>query len=179
MKKLKTTELNRLSVDEFKSTTKNNFVVVLDNVRSLNNVGSAFRTCDAFAAEKLYLCGITGKPPHRDITKTAIGAQDTVEWVFFEKIEDAIIDLKEKGFKIVLLEQTDASISMETFEPQQNEKYAFVFGNEVFGVSDSILEEADLCVEIPQYGTKHSLNVSVTIGVTLWDYLLKSNNFEA
>ncbi len=174
MKKLKTTELNRLSIQEFQKTNKNDIIVVLDNVRSLNNVGSAFRTSDAFAINKLYLCGITGKPPHRDITKTAIGAQDSVDWVHFEKIEDAISSLKEHGYKIILLEQTDKSVFLNEFTPRSNEKYAFVFGNEVFGVSDSILSEADICLEIPQYGTKHSLNVSVTIGITLWDYISKT-----
>ena len=174
MKKLKTTELNRLNLEEFKNAEKNDVIVVLDNIRSLNNVGSAFRTCDAFAIDKLYLCGITGKPPHRDITKTAIGAQDSVEWIHFEKIEMAISSLKHAGYKIILLEQTDKSTLLNQFTPTKDEKYAFVFGNEVFGVSDSILPEADICLEIPQFGTKHSLNVSVSIGITLWDYISKT-----
>lgn len=174
MKKLKTTELNRLNPEEYKVLSKRPVVVVLDNVRSLNNVGSAFRTSDAFAISKVVLCGITGKPPHRDIKKTALGAEDSVEWEYFEKVEDAMQILIEDGFKIVSLEQTDESMMMMDFKPEVDSKYAFVFGNEVFGVSDSVLSMADTCLEIPQFGTKHSLNVSVTIGVTLWDYISKT-----
>lgn len=173
MKKLKTDELNRLSVEEFKNTKKNSIVVVFDNVRSLNNVGSAFRTADAFAVEKLYLCGITGTPPNREINKTAIGAQDSVEWAYFKETTEALQELKANGFKIIALEQTTESRLLQDFKPLENEKYAFVFGNEVFGVDEKALELIDDCIEVPQFGTKHSLNVSVTVGVVLWDYVSK------
>lgn len=174
MKKLKTDELNRLSVEEFKNTKKNSIVVVLDNVRSLNNVGSAFRTSDAFAVEKLYLCGITGTPPNREINKTAIGAQDSVEWKHVKETTTALEELKAEGFTIIALEQTTESKLLQDFTPSPDEKYAFVFGNEVFGVDDKALALVDQCLEIPQFGTKHSLNVSVTVGVTLWDYISKT-----
>ncbi|MCP4522583.1 MAG: RNA methyltransferase [Cytophagales bacterium] len=174
MKKLKTDELNRLSIEEFKNTKKNPIVVVLDNVRSLNNVGSAFRTSDAFAVEKLYLCGITGTPPNREINKTAIGAQDSVNWEHVKETQTALETLKSEGYTIVALEQTDESKTLQDFAPTQENKYAFVFGNEVMGVDDKALALVDECIEIPQFGTKHSLNVSVTIGVALWDYLAKS-----
>ena len=152
---------------------KNEFVIVLDNVRSMNNVGSAFRTCDAFAAQKLYLTGITATPPHREITKTAIGAQDSVDWEYAEETTVLLDDLKNQGFQIVAIEQTDASISLADFNPKEDKRYAFVFGNEVFGVSDEALEKADLALEIPQYGTKHSLNISVCCGIVSWDYISK------
>lgn len=175
MRKLQTDELNRLSVDDFKNTKKNPIVVVLDNVRSLNNVGSAFRSSDAFLIEKIYLTGITGKPPHRDIRKTALGAEDAVAWEHYENTEDLAEKLKKDGYIIVVLEHTSESKSLETFQPDKNNRYAFVFGNEVFGVSDELLEQADIVYEIPQYGTKHSLNVSVSVGVVLWDYILKTH----
>ncbi len=171
MKKLTAEELNRLSVDEFQEAKKHPVVIVMDNVRSLNNVGSAFRSCDAFAAEGLYLCGITGKPPHRDIRKTAIGAEDSVSWKHFPKTEEALQALKEEGYQIYALEQTDKSTSLLEFSPKADEKYAFVMGNEVFGVSDEALALCDGYLEIPQFGTKHSLNVSVTAGVVLWHYI--------
>lgn len=174
MKKLKTTELGRLSIDEYKSADKHPIVVVLDGIRSLNNVGSAFRTSDAFAAQKLFLCGITGTPPHRDINKTAIGAQDSVEWEHFQNITDCIAQLKSDGYIIVAVEQTDSSTDILEFTPTTDKKYAYIFGNEVFGVSDEALAECDLCLEIPQYGTKHSLNISVTLGVVLYDYISKT-----
>lgn len=173
MRKLKTDELNRLSVDQFKSTKKNPVVVVLDNIRSLNNVGSAFRTSDAFLIDKILLCGITGQPPHRDIHKTALGAEETVEWTHAEKTVEGLKKLKEEGYKIIILEHTDKSSELQDFQPNKENKYAFVFGNEVFGVEDDCLKVADEIIEIPQFGTKHSLNVSVSIGVTLWDYYYK------
>ncbi len=173
MRKLKLDELNRLSVDAYKDSEKNPIVFVLDNIRSLNNVGTAFRTGDAFGIEKIYLCGITGKPPHRDINKTALGAQDSVEWVHFENIEEAYDSLKNDGYEIIVIEQVDSSISLENFKVDASKKYAFVFGNEVDGVSDYFVEHSNFCVEIPQFGTKHSLNVSVTMGIVAWDYLLK------
>lgn len=171
MRKLKLDELGRVSAEEFKSTEKNPVVVVLDNIRSMNNVGSAFRTCDAFAAEQLFLCGVTAQPPHREINKTAIGAQDTVDWKYFEKTEDAVSELKNQGYKIYGVEQTDKSVMLNQMTYPENEKVAFVFGNEVFGVSDEVLPLLDACIEIPQYGTKHSLNISVTVGILLWDYV--------
>ncbi len=176
MKKLKTFELNRLTVDEFKSTRKTPVVVVLDNIRSHNNVGSAFRTSDAFALEYIYLCGITAKPPHREIHKTALGATESVDWKYFKDTLDAIDELKESGYKIVGVEQVDISKSLLDFKPGKNEKYALVFGNEVTGVDQKVLEQCDEIVEIPQFGTKHSLNVSVSIGIVVWDVFSKIKN---
>ena len=167
MRKLGVTELNRLSQEEVKEAKKAPFVVVLDNIRSLNNVGSAFRTSDAFGIEKIVLCGITGTPPHRDIHKTALGAQETVEWEYAESTKIAIEKLKLEGYKIALIEQIDTSISLEKYSFSKEEPTALVFGNEVFGVSEDVLELADVAIEIPQFGAKHSLNVSLTIGVVL------------
>ena len=174
MKKLALQELNRLTVDEFQQTDKHPFVVVMDNVRSMNNVGSAFRTCDAFASEKLYLTGITATPPHREINKTAIGAQDSVAWEYAESTADLLTKLKTEGYKIAIIEQIDTSISLKEFKPLPDEKYAFVFGNEVFGVDEEALPLADIALEIPQFGTKHSLNVSVCVGVIVWDFISKT-----
>lgn len=173
MRKIKNEELNRLSTDEYKSAEKNPVVLVLDDVRSAMNVGSAFRTSDAFRVEKVYLCGITAQPPHREINKTALGAQDSVEWEHAEQIADCIANLKQAGYQIVAVEQADESTSLLDFEIHSDQKYAFVFGNEVFGVNDQVVETADAVLEIPQYGTKHSLNISVSIGVVLWDFVSK------
>ncbi len=173
MRKLKLDELNRLTPEAFKETAKNPIVFVLDNIRSLNNVGTAFRTGDAFGIEKIVLCGITGTPPHRDINKTALGAQDTVEWLYADNVEEAVLSLKEDGYTILAVEQVDESISLEKFSPDSTKKYAYVFGNEVDGVTEEVVQIADYCLEIPQFGTKHSLNVSVTMGIVAWDYLLK------
>ena len=174
MKKLKNEELGRLSPEEFKEAEKIPAVLVLDDVRSAMNVGSAFRTSDAFRLEKIYLCGITAKPPHREINKTALGAQDSVEWNHAELISDCISELKKEGYQIVAVEQADESVSLLDFEINKEAKYAFVFGNEVFGVNDKVVETADTVLEIPQYGTKHSLNISVSIGVVLWDFVSKT-----
>ena len=174
MRKLKTDELNRLSVEDYKSEDKNPVVVVLDNIRSLNNVGSAFRTSDVFKTEKIYLCGITGKPPHRDIQKTALGATESVIWKHYINSIDAIKELKTEGYKVVIVEQTEKTVMLQDFYSKKNEKIAFVFGNEMFGVSDELLAFADLCLEIPQFGTKHSLNVSVSMGIVLWHWIYKS-----
>jgi len=174
MRKLKNEELNRLSPEEFKGADKQPMVLVLDDVRSAMNVGSAFRTSDAFAIEKIYLCGITAQPPHREINKTALGAQDTVEWRHIEKISECVNQLKEDGYQIIAVEQADESTSLADFRPMENTKYAFVFGNEVFGVNDEVVQKADIVLEIPQYGTKHSLNISVSIGVVLWDFVSKA-----
>lgn len=178
MKKLSMEELNRLSVEEFKGAKKVPFVVVLDNVRSLNNVGSAFRTSDAFAIEKIYLCGITGTPPHREIQKTALGATDSVTWEYFPSTLEAVDFLKMRGYKICALEQVDKSIMLHTFFPEAGSKYALVFGNEVFGVGQEVLNHSDFVLEIPQLGTKHSLNISVTMGIVIWDLLVKSGTLQ-
>lgn len=173
MKKLKTNELGRVSPEAFAEQPKHNIVLVLDNVRSMHNVGSAFRTGDAFAIEKIYLCGVTGTPPHRDINKTAIGAQDTVAWEYAKESNTCVSKLKAEGYKICVIEQTDQSRLLQEMNFRSDEKIAFVFGNEVFGVSDDVLHLADRAIEIPQFGTKHSLNVSVSIGVVCWDYISK------
>lgn len=173
MRKIKNEELNRLSPDEFKKAEKIPAVLVLDDVRSAMNVGSAFRTSDAFRLEKIYLCGITAQPPHREINKTALGAQDTVEWEHKEDIEDCINSLKKEGYQIIAVEQADESTSLLDFLVEKGDKYAFVFGNEVFGVNDVVVKTAETVLEIPQYGSKHSLNIAVSIGVVLWDFVCK------
>jgi tRNA G18 (ribose-2'-O)-methylase SpoU len=173
MKKLSMDELNRKTVEQFKNSEKQPVIIVLDNIRSLHNVGSVFRTADAFMVSKIYLCGITGTPPNREITKTALGATESVEWEYASITLDVIQNLKKEGWKIISLEQTDQSIGLQHFFPEKKEKYCFVFGNEVFGVSQEVLELSDTAVEIPQFGTKHSLNISVTAGITIWDYFLK------
>jgi len=173
MRKLKNEELNRLSIEEFKQTSKLPLVLVLDDVRSLNNVGSAFRTADAFRLTKIYLCGITGIPPHREINKTALGATDSVEWAYAPDVSQLITQLREDNYTITAIEQADQSKSLESFQPLLDHKYALVFGNEVFGVNDQVIKVADHCLEIPQYGTKHSLNISVSIGITVWDFFSK------
>ncbi len=172
MKKLKNEELNRLTVEEFKVLKKTPIIIVLDDVRSLNNVGSAFRTSDAFALEKIYLCGITGTPPHREINKTALGATESVDWEYNEDVIKLTKSLKKNGYKIIVIEQADESCYLDNFIPDYS-KMALIFGNEVTGVKDEIIELADDVVEIRQYGTKHSLNISVSIGIVVWDILAK------
>jgi len=173
MRKLALDELNRLSIDDFKTAEKFPYCLILDDIRSLNNVGSLFRTADAFRAETLYLCGITGQPPHRDITKTAIGATESVSWTYMTSVIDLIEHLRTDGWVIVAIEQAEGSTSLTDFRPETNKRYAFVFGNEVAGVADSVVQTADVVVEIPQFGTKHSLNISVTAGIVCWDFLQK------
>ncbi len=173
MKKLKLEELGRISVDEFKESEKIPVCILLDNIRSLHNVGSAFRTADAFRMEKIYLTGITGTPPHREIQKTALGATESVDWEFVESPAAAIADLKNKGYKIVIIEQTTDSIPLQTFYGEPGVKYCLIFGNEVHGVSEEAIALGDLALEIPQLGTKHSLNVSVCVGIVLWDVFRK------
>lgn len=170
MQKLKLEALGRASVEEFKLMPKIPLVVVLDNIRSMQNVGSVFRTSDAFAVEKLVLCGITAQPPHRDIQRAALGATESVTWTYEAKIEDALVHLKQDGYEIIGLEQTDKSVLMSSgdFIPNVDKKYALVLGNEVEGISDGALPVLDLALEIPQSGTKHSLNVSVAAGVAIW-----------
>jgi len=173
MRKLNMEELNRLTVEEFKAVVKSPLVIVLDNVRSLNNVGSAFRTSDAFLVEKIFLCGITGTPPHKDIQKTALGATESVTWEYAATTLEAIQKLKKLGYIICALEQVERSTKLHEFSPNPDFKYALVFGNEVFGVEEDVILESDHVIEIPQLGTKHSLNISVTMGIALWDFLVK------
>jgi tRNA G18 (ribose-2'-O)-methylase SpoU len=172
-RKLLNEELNRLSIDEYKNAPKSDFVIILDNVRSMNNVGSVFRTSDAFLCNKLFLCGITPTPPHRDIQKTALGATETVNWEYCESTEKIIEKLKQKNYIILSVEQAENSIMLNNFNPDKSKKYAFIFGNEVNGVEQNIVDISDFCLEIPQFGTKHSLNISVSVGVVIWDYVQK------
>lgn len=176
MRKLRNEELDRLTVEEMQKTDKNPIVIVLDNLRSMHNVGSAFRTADAFLCEKILLCGITAQPPHREIHKTALGATESVDWEYHENTIDAVLDLRSKGYKIASIEQADQSISLEKFSLKPGEKLALVFGNEVKGVQEDIVKNSDYVIEIPQFGTKHSLNVSVSIGVVIWDLINKMIN---
>ncbi len=170
MRKLKNEELGRPDLETFKKVQKLPIVVVLDNIRSMNNVGAAFRTSDAFLVEQIALCGITAQPPHREINKTALGATESVEWTYFASTTLAVETLKKEGYEIATVEQADASVSLESMEIDPNRKYALVFGNEVFGVEDAIVEAADICIEIPQHGTKHSLNISVSLGIVVWEF---------
>ncbi len=173
MRKLSNEELNRLSVEEFKAQTKLPIAIILDNVRSLNNVGSAFRTADAYRVKKIYLTGITGQPPHREINKTALGATQSVDWEYHAEIEGLISHLQQEDWQIVAIEQAEGSTYLHEHQINPKQKYALIFGNEVEGVKDKIVEEADLCLEIPQFGTKHSLNISVSMGVVVWDFFTK------
>lgn len=170
MRKLKVTELNRISVEEFKEADKLPLVVVLDNVRSQYNVGSVFRTSDAFRVDCIYLCGISATPPHQEIHKTALGAEDTVNWEYYKDTKEAIIKLKSEGYYIYSVEQVEESIMLENLQLDYTKKYAVVLGNEVKGVQQEVVDISDGCIEIPQYGTKHSLNVSTTAGIIIWDF---------
>ena len=173
-RKLKNHELNRINVEAFKKASKIPVIVVLDNIRSLNNIGSVFRTGDAFLIEAIYLCGITAKPPHKDIHKTALGATDSVDWYYFETTNKAIEKLKNNNVSIVSIEQVEEAIPLQEFEVEFGQKYALVFGNEVKGVQQDIINQSDFCIEIPQFGTKHSLNISVSVGVVLWEFVKKT-----
>jgi 23S rRNA (guanosine2251-2'-O)-methyltransferase len=173
MRKLTMQEMNRLPVDDFKATPKSPVVLVLDNVRSLHNVGAVFRTADAFALERIYLCGVTGRPPHREITKTALGSTESVAWTHTATTLEAAQQLRAAGYQLVAVEQTTGSVLLPAFRPAPGQPLALVLGNEVFGVDDEVLALCDAAVEIPQLGTKHSLNVSVAAGVVLWDVLSK------
>jgi len=173
LKKLKLDELQRVGIAEFKEQEKLPVVVVLDNVRSMHNVGSVFRTADGFSVAQLILCGITAQPPHREIEKTALGATQSVEWIHYPDTLTAIADLRKNGYKIVAIEQASGSIMLHQYRPVPNEKYALIFGNEVNGVSDEVMAEIDECVEIPQFGTKHSFNIVISAGVVLWDFFAK------
>ncbi len=173
MRKLKNSELNRLNIEEFKQSAKIPLIVVLDNIRSLNNIGSVFRTSDAFLIEKIYLCGITAQPPHKEIHKTALGATDAVDWAYAESTEELVQKLQDEKIQVLSIEQAEESTSLESFSPVDGIKYAVIFGNEVKGVSQEVVNASDLCIEIPQFGTKHSLNIAVSCGIILWDIFAK------
>jgi 23S rRNA (guanosine2251-2'-O)-methyltransferase len=173
MKKLKLDDLNRVSVEDFKNQEKLPVVVVLDNLRSMHNVGSVFRTADGFSIEKIYLCGITAQPPHREIEKTALGATQSIEWVHTETTVEAIQQLKQDGYKIMAIEQAQNSTMLHDFRPDLNQKFALIFGNEVNGVSEEVMAIIDECIEIPQFGTKHSFNIVISAGIVLWDFFAK------
>lgn len=172
-KKLKLEELNRISVEEFKEAPKTPIIIILNNIRSLNNIGSVFRTADAFRIEKIYLCGITAQPPHRDIHKTALGATDSVEWEHLEDTVDLILRLNEEGIETYAIEQAENSIMLDVFQPAPGKKTAIVMGNEVKGVQQDAIYACTGVIEIPQIGTKHSLNISVCTGVVVWDLFSK------
>jgi len=175
-RKLKNAELDRKTVEEFKDATKTPLIIILDNVRSFHNVGSVFRTADAFLIEKIYLCGITAQPPHKDIRKTALGATETVVWEYVNDTVDLVERLKEDHVKILAIEQAEDAIMLNTFKPEPNTTYAVVFGNEVKGVQQDVVSQSDAVIEIPQFGSKHSLNISVSVGVVMWDLAMKINN---
>lgn len=172
-RKLRNDELDRISISTYKSTSKTPIIIVLDNIRSLNNIGSVFRTADSFIIEAIYLCGITAQPPHREIQKTALGATESVNWKYFESTDKALQELKGLGYQIAAVEQAENSIMLDEYEVQANAGTAIVFGNEVKGVEQEVIDGSDVVIEIPQYGTKHSLNISVTVGVVVWDLFNK------
>lgn len=173
MRKLKVDELHRITVDKFKKVDKLPIVVVLDDIRSLYNVGSVFRTSDAFRVEAIYLCGITAVPPSAEIHKTALGAEFSVDWKYYKSAVEAVDELKKEEYVVYSIEQVENSISFDTFNPDINKKYAIVMGNEVKGVQQEVIDHSDGCLELPQYGTKHSLNVSVTAGIVIWEMFVR------
>jgi 23S rRNA (guanosine2251-2'-O)-methyltransferase len=166
-------DLNRISPEEFKSSEKMPVVIVLDDVRSAYNVGSIFRTADAFRISGIYICGISARPPHKDISKTALGATESVEWKYFQDVHEAVNSLKDEGYKVYAIEQVDESISLEQFQTEKEAKIALIFGHEVFGVKEDVLPLVDGCLEIPQFGTKHSFNVAISAGIVLWELAKK------
>ena len=174
-RKLKNSELGRISVEQYKEVEKEPLVLVLDNVRSQHNIGSAFRTCDAFRVARIYLCGISATPPTPEIHKAALGAEFSVDWVHVDTAMDAVVQLRDEGYTIVSVEQAEHATQLQDFRLEPGRRYALVFGNEVKGVAQEVVDASDACLEIPQYGTKHSLNVSVSIGIVLWSIFL--NNF--
>ncbi|MBA4408440.1 MAG: RNA methyltransferase [Bacteroidota bacterium] len=176
MRKLKNSELDRLSVNEYNEVAKTPITVVLDNIRSCNNIGSLFRTSDALLIEKLMLCGITATPPNTEIHKTALDAEKSVPWEYFAETEAAILKLRESGYRVFAVEQVENSIMLPDFTPEEGQKLALVFGNEVKGVQQSVVNICDGAIEIPQYGTKHSFNISVSAGIVLWDIVYKIRN---
>lgn len=173
MRKLLNEELNRLEVEAFKNSDKIPVVMVLDNVRSMNNTGSVFRTSDAFRVASVYLCGITAIPPHKEIHKTALGATESVDWKYFEHTNEAVDLLKVAGYIVCSVEQVEGSIMLESFPVKKNKKYALVFGHEIRGVAQEVVDRSDYCIEIPQFGTKHSLNISVSAGIVAWEFFRK------
>ena len=176
MKKLKNSELDRISIEEFKKSKKIPITIILENIRSAHNIGSVFRTADSFLINEIILCGISAQPPNKDIRKTALGSSESVEWKYEKNIEVAIQKLKDEGNKIISVEQTTNSISLENFKPSKNSKYAIIFGNEVNGIEQRTIDLSDMAIEIPQYGTKHSLNISVAAGIIIWNIFSKINH---
>jgi 23S rRNA (guanosine2251-2'-O)-methyltransferase len=169
MRKLLNAELERKSLIQFRDSEKSPFIIVLDNVRSQSNVGSVFRTADAFLTEAIYLCGITSQPPHREINKTALGATESVSWKYFSKTTEAVNELKAGGYMIIGVEQAEGSVELQNMKLAKGEKYALIFGHEVNGVDQEVLNMCDKCVEIPQFGTKHSFNIAISVGIVLWE----------
>ena len=176
MKKLKNSELDRISIEEFKKSKKIAITILLENIRSAHNIGSIFRTADSFLINEIILCGISAQPPNKNIRKTALGSSESVEWKYEKNINKAIEKLKNEGNKIISIEQTTNSISLENFKPQKNDKYAIIFGNEVNGIEQRTINLSDMVIEIPQFGTKHSLNISVAAGIIIWDLFSKINH---
>lgn len=172
-RKLANSELDRKSIEEFRGAEKTPLIIILDNVRSLNNIGSVFRTADAFLIQKILLCGITAQPPHRDITKTALGATQTVAWEHHQSTVEAVEKLKAEGINILAIEQAEQAVLLDSFKPETNKTYAVIFGNEVNGVQQEVVTQADTVLEIPQLGTKHSLNIAVSAGIVIWDLFVK------
>jgi tRNA G18 (ribose-2'-O)-methylase SpoU len=173
MRKLLNSELERKSVEDFKQAKKTPLILILDDIRSLHNIGSVFRTADAFLIEKIYLCGITATPPHKEIHKTALGATETVAWEYQKNIHDVIAKLKAENVNVYAVEQVENALFLDAFIPEKNKKYALVFGNEVYGVNQEAIQNCNGCIEIPQLGTKHSLNISVSAGIVVWDFFQK------
>ncbi len=176
MRKIANEELGRLSAEDFQQAGKFPYVLVLDNVRSHHNVGSVFRTADAFAAEKIYLCGFTPQPPHREIHKTALGSENSMAWQHAREVQQLVLILKQEGYLIAVVEQTNTPTLLQHFKPESTQKVAFVFGNEISGVADEVVALANVCLEIPQFGTKHSLNISVAAAVVMWQFVRNRNN---
>lgn len=175
MRKLKNAELERMDVEGFKHAEKTPIILVLDNIRSLNNIGSVFRTADAFLVEKIYLCGITAQPPHKDIHKTALGATESVEWEYVADILELLTNFKSKGYHVISVEQAERATLLNDYNPAKGKKQVLIFGNEVKGVAQSVVSESDEVLEIPQFGTKHSLNIAVSVGIVVWDCWSKLN----
>jgi tRNA G18 (ribose-2'-O)-methylase SpoU len=170
MRKLRNEELNRPTVAKYRSSTKIPVIIILDNVRSMNNVGSVFRTCDAFLIKELYLCGITAQPPHREINKTALGATESVQWSYFRKTQDAVEKARSNNFHVVGVEQTTSSVPLQSFKPDHQVPHALIFGNEFNGIDQNIIDVCDTSIVIPQFGTKHSLNIAVSAGIVIWHF---------
>ena len=172
-RKLKNSELDRINPEEYKASEKTPLIIILDNIRSLNNIGSVFRTADAFLVKKIYLCGITAKPPHKDIQKTALGATESVDWEYAENTLEVVSKLQNEGVFVASIEQAELALNLNDFSIQRELTYAVIFGNEVKGVQQKIVSASDAVIEIPQFGTKHSLNISVSVGVVVWDFFTK------